>query len=181
MSTVTLNAAPVSIQPVPVPGPAPSAAPDVGPSGLARPRAEPSPAARSTAISSGGAGLPVLIAAGLLAGGTIAVAPALEGSAAATLAAARGIGAAFGHDAYAATALRDFAAKYRAGAAHVAHLDVRDPHAVGSALGAQAWTSTEELVRGAISGAVMGGSAWAAGKLCGLAASAAQRQVHGER
>jgi hypothetical protein len=61
-----------------------------------------------------------------------------------------------------AAAGRALGAEYRAAAAKFAEPGVRDPQQLGKALGAQAWTATEEFGRGSIVGAGLTGGAWAA-------------------
>jgi hypothetical protein len=117
--------------------------------------------------------LPVLAAAAVIGAGAVVAFPAIEFGAGAAAEAASALRGSLGRGAdYVKSAVTDISAEYRAGAGRVATLEVRDPHAVGKAIGAQAWTSTEEAVRGSIAGAAFGGTAWAAGKLCSWAAGA---------
>jgi hypothetical protein len=176
--------APVAPLPQAGPTPRPAAPREVPTSALgsdriARPVAQPSPGEPSRVPLDSTAAMPVLCAVGLLAGGAVVAAlPMLEaGSAAAeTLSAARSALSKSGP--YATTALRDFAAKYRESAAHVRDLKLSDPHVLGETLGSQAWTSTEEVVRSAITGAGLGTGAWAAQKVCSAIADAVKHRLH---
>jgi hypothetical protein len=109
----------------------------------------------------------------LIAGAAAVALPEVAAAGAGAAEAAGSIGSAFARGAaFAKTAAREFAAQYRDAAAEVADIKWSDPQVLGKTLGAQAWTATEELVRGAIAGAGLAGAAWAAGKLGGAAADA---------
>ncbi len=141
---------------------------------IARPAVHaPERPATATPLGPGDA-LPVLAAAALLSGGAMLAAPAVGAAVAgltdttsavvagltdATSAAGDGLsrGAAF-----ARTAGRAFGLAYHDGAQRAAGLDLGDAHAVGEMLGAQTWTATEELMRGAVVGAALAGGAQAA-------------------
>lgn len=121
--------------------------------------------------------LPVVVAAGLVAGGAVVALPALEVAGGMVAAGVRTVGASLAKSGpYATTALRDFATKYREGAAEVRGLKLGDPHVLGETLGAQAWMSTEEIARSTVVGAGLGGGAWAAQKLCSAVADAITRR-----
>jgi hypothetical protein len=148
---------------------------------ILRPDAAPSPAPAVGASAHGGDALPVLVAAGLLVGGAAVALPALDLAGAGALG-ARALGGVAGGGRYVRDAVVDFATAYRTGAARLKSVELRDPHAVGKSLGEQAWTSTEEGLRSGVTGAIFGGSAWAAGQLCALAMHAfASRTGHADR
>ncbi len=175
-----LSSISASFAAAPTPGPIPERAPSapqapasLRPDSVARPVALPSPGHANRQHLGADAALPVLAAAVVIGAGAVVALPAIGLGAGALAEAASTLGGSLGRGAdYVKTAVTDISAEYRAGAGRLARLEVRDPHAVGKAIGAQAWTSTEETVRGSIAGAAFGGSAWAAGKLCSWAADA---------
>ncbi len=173
------NAAAAAPTPRPSPLPAPPSSVERlgGPTPLtadriARPTAQPMPGAPSRDPPAADAALPVIIAAAVVAGGALALLGPLDVVAAGAVGAVRTAAPALGRGAaYAQSALRDAALNYREAAGDVMKLDLRDPHAVGKALGKQAWQATEEVVRGGVSGAALGGGVWVADKLGAVAAN----------
>jgi hypothetical protein len=140
---------------------------------IARPQAAPSPGSADRRPADPAAAVPILVAAGALAGGAVlAAAPALAAAGEAGSAAAAVSARLSRAGAYVQTAAREGATHFRAAAEHVTRLDYRDPHAVGAALGEQAWTASEELARGAIVGAGVASGTWAAKTVAGAALAA---------
>jgi hypothetical protein len=130
---------------------------------IARPQAQASPASLDRHPPDATAALPILAAAGLIAGGVVLAGPALAAGGAEVGVAASALGArASAASSFVQTAAREAATRYHTAAEHVAKLDYRDPHVVGAAVGNQAWTSSEELVRGALVGLGFAGGTWAA-------------------
>jgi hypothetical protein len=120
----------------------------------------------------------------LIAGGGACALPALEAAVGAMADGAQSVASAVASaGGFAKVALREFATEYRAAAGQVADLKLTDPHVLGKTLGAQAWTGTEEVVRGAIVGAGFAGAAWAVEKLgaAGTGAIAPSRAHAGGR
>ena len=184
MSDMRSLSAVAAAAPLPQPGPTPLAvvslhAPPARPFGaddIDRPNARPSPGEPNHDPPGPAAALPILVAAGLLGGGLALAAPEIAAGVAGAAAAAERVGPAVtAARGFATTALRDFAAKYREAAGKAADIDYSDPHVLGATLGAHAWTSTEEVVRGAVVGAAFGGGAWAAEKLGSAAVDAFER------
>ena len=165
--------------PFPLPGSAPVAPGVHSPSGPAaaadtieRPAAHASEHPAAATPFRPGDGLPVLAAVALLAGGAVLAAPAAA-AAAGTTEAALAAGSTLARSAgFVKNAGRAFGAAYHEAARQAAALDYGDARAVGTMLGAQAWTATAEVVRGAVAGAALAGGVEAAERLAHAAGRA---------
>jgi hypothetical protein len=156
--------------PAPRPGSAPAAASVHPPSTaalaadrIARPAAHPlERPAGATPLRPGDA-LPLLAAVALVSGAAVLAAPAAGAASAGLMDAAAAAGSGMTRGAaFVKVAARAFGVAYHEGARHAAALDIGDARALGKMLGAQSWTATEELVRGAVAGAALAGGAQAA-------------------
>ena len=147
-------------------------------------KASPNAATHAPGTANNAALLPLLVAGGLLIGAAVLAGPELAGIGLAEGGSMAADGAALAGGAIAtgasmtegaaevgsvvarsgtflATAAREAAAEYRAGAAKLANLDYTDPKQLGKLLGAQGWSATEELGRSSVVGAGLAGGAWA--------------------
>jgi hypothetical protein len=186
VSSVSAAAAAPIPRPGPVPQPTPlistSSAPLMRADVVARPNAKPSPGEPNLTPPESSAGLPVLVAAGLIAGGVAVIVPPLEVAGGAIAGAVDSLGAALGRgSAFTSAAAREFATQYREDASAAAGLKFADPHELGRAAGAQAWLATEELLRSAVVGAGLAGGAWAAEKAAAQARLLAPNSTHAVR